>query len=178
VTEETEATGYPDLSIAGARLKRNGSEEVDRILDELRSTATHRDLLQMFDARAVASLRHVVSAFVHTRRSLEEGRARLKDPGAIMAIYMAGMDQLDRALERVGLRDDTSEIVIAASPARDLDRLIKDIGLTVAHEVIPVMPSAETMKRLGVEEREYLPLVQDKWELIILENVAAVDLKS
>jgi len=134
-------------------------------------------MLQMFDARAVAGQRHVASAFLHAKRALDEGRARLKDLGASMALYLAGIDQLERALKRVGLSDDTRRFVIVVSPARELDTVLDALHLSRTPEMFTPGPTEDTMERLGIEKSLLSAVPREEWELLALENVALVDLK-
>jgi tRNA threonylcarbamoyladenosine modification (KEOPS) complex Cgi121 subunit len=166
-----------DLAIACAKRPDDDPRGSQELLQALRSIPDQGKMLQMFDARAVAGPRHVASAFLHAKRALDEGRARLKDLGAAMALYLAGIDQLERALKRVGLSDDTRSFVIVATPARELDSVLESLHLTKAPEIFESGPTMDTMERLGVQKSLLSTVPQEKWELLAMEGVALVDLK-
>jgi tRNA threonylcarbamoyladenosine modification (KEOPS) complex Cgi121 subunit len=166
-----------DISIACGKRQDNDLRDPQELLQSLRNLRGQSGLLQMFDARAVAGTRHVASAFLHAKRALEEGRARLNDLGAAMMLYLAGTDQLERALKRVGLCEDTRTLVIVASPSRELDSVMDALRLTQAPEVLAGKPTADTMERLGIQRSTLSILPLEDWELLALESVALVDLK-
>ncbi|MCL5984220.1 MAG: hypothetical protein M1143_01410, partial [Candidatus Thermoplasmatota archaeon] len=132
--------------------------------------------LQAFDARGVAGPRHVTSAYLHMQRALTTGRTRLRDHGAILAVYLAGTDQLERALGRVGLQADTREIVLVRSPAGELSEVLRSLGFSASPPQEAQGPTEETLRRLGIDVPASGGVPRERWELLVLEQTAMVDL--
>ncbi len=144
-------------------------------LGAIRSHQREGEMLQAFDRRAVAGPRHLESAYAHARRATSVGRGRVRDPGALTALYLAGTDQLERAIRRVGLDGETREVVLVAAPARDLRTLLAALGWPPAKEPLPEAPSESTLERLGIERPRYAGRPASERESLVLEHVAMVD---
>ncbi len=166
----------PDIGIEWARWKGPGPLDVPGILSFLRTMNSKGRLVQAFDARGAASPRHIESAYLHMRRAMNGRRIRLRDPGAVLAIYLSGADQLERALARVGLQADTEVAVFVSAPAMDLSADLERIGFV---EVTPPMPkvlSPDLLQRLGIEASLIAGTPPSLREHLVLEHVAMVDL--
>lgn len=132
--------------------------------------------LQILDAEAVAGWRHLASAYDHADRARRQGRAHFDDPGAELTLYAAGTDQWDVAVGRVGLSTTTTEVVLVASPPRDLGPIWQRLGLLPDPRVFPRAPTPRTLERLGYLPEEQGAIAPERWELLALEAVAQVDL--
>lgn len=164
-----------DLSLLPAMRKEGDLRKAGGILALLQREPPADGMLQAFDLRAIAGLRHVESALRHARRAVDEGRSRLKDPGALMALYLGGTDQLERAISRVGISADTHDLLLVASPARDLLPLLDRLGLVPGTPGLPESPSLEVMRRLEIDPRLYATRDPGEWEYVVLEHIAMVD---
>ncbi len=161
----------------GARRSEPGrptTAEVVRALREL--AASSGALVALVDADAVAGERHVLSAWAHLGRSRARGGARLRDRGAEFVLYLAGDDQLPRALSKVGVTGATERFVLVTEKPHAPLELLPRFGLVPEPSAFPRPPSAELLERLGVTatERDAVPL--SAWEGLVLERVALVDL--
>ena len=167
------------LQAVGARRSADGSPNRADLVQALRRFATEGGgLVSLFDARAIAGERHLLSAWAHMGRTRARGESRLRDRGAELALYVAGDDQLPRALAKVGVADDTREFVLVAERPRDPDTLLTSLGLVRDDSVYPRPPTEETLTRLGVSEAERAAVPPSAWEGLILERVALLELSS
>src|SRR5208282_2132312 len=144
----------------GARRARAGNPTTPTIIRTLREIATESPaLVALFDARAVAGERHLLSAWAHLGRSRGRGESRLRDRGAELALYVAGDDQLPRALEKVGVSDASGEFVVVAEKPRDPAALLPRFDLLADSAVYPRAVDETTLDRLGITraEREAVP---------------------
>ncbi len=130
----------------------------------------------LFDARAVAGEAHLLSAWAHLGRARARGEARLRDRGAELALYVAGDDQLPRALARVGIGEDTETFVLVAEKPRRLPSLLEAFGLVEDPSVYPRPADAATLERLGIGAEERGSVPEASWEGLVLERVALLDL--
>ncbi|MGA7922881.1 MAG: KEOPS complex subunit Cgi121 [Thermoplasmata archaeon] len=165
------------LQAAGARRSQPGSPDVRTLVSRLRSASTEApQLVSLFDARAIGGERHLLSAWAHLGRSRSRGRERLRDRGAEFALYVAGDDQLPRALAKVGVSADTETFVLVAERPRPVSELLASFGLVADPSVYPRLPDPEMLRRLGLEPSEWAHLPSATWEGLVLERVALVDM--
>lgn len=183
MTSQAEFPGAPEEYVAlGARMapgdQRNPLELLDGLQRWLRSRAGEegKGWAQLLDADSVAGARHLASAVLHAERARQEGRAHLTDPGAELALYLAGWDQLPPALGRVGLREDSHSFVVVTSPGEWASPLLEALNLEPDPEAFPRAPSERTMARLGFSSADLRSAPPERWELLALELVALTDL--
>lgn len=93
-----------------------------------------------------------------------------------MALYMAGTDQIERALARVGISSDTTKVVIVRSPAGELSKIAQSLDLVPEDDGLGMFANKETLKRLGIEVVGQRVLTTREMELEVLEHVAMVDI--
>jgi tRNA threonylcarbamoyladenosine modification (KEOPS) complex Cgi121 subunit len=165
------------LQAVGARRTGPGTPTTKELVQGLRTAAREGpSLLALFDARSIAGERHLLSAWAHLGRSRARGEDRLRDRGAEFALYVAGDDQLPRALAKVGVSDETREIVVVAERPLDPVGLIDRFHLERAPEAYPRPVDAEMLERLGIGAAERASVPPAAWEGLVLERVALVDL--
>ena len=165
------------LQAVGARRRDAGVPTSTELVGRLReASASAEELVALFDARAIAGERHLLSAWAHLGRSRTRGESRLRVRGAEFALWVAGDDQLPRALAKVGLAADTEEFVLVAEKPHEIPALLERFGLVADPAIYPRPPDAGTMDRLGfvAEERGIVP--ESGWEGLVLERVAMLEL--
>lgn len=161
----------------GARAPGNLPARRSALIQGLRGYAAEGNgIVALFDARAIAGERHLLSAWAHMGRTRARGESRLRDRGAELALYVAGDDQLPRALAKVGVAEDSREFVLLVERPREPGPVLEVLGLVRDDRVYPRPPTAATLDRLGVStvERETLP--ESAWEGLVLERVALLEL--
>lgn len=165
------------LQAAGARRPEPGKPSTSDLVKQLRTVAQETpSLVAVFDARSVAGERHLLSAWAHLGRSRSRGEPRLRDRGAEYALYVAGDDQLPRALAKVGISDSTLEMVVVAERPLDLVQLIERLHLESFPSAYPRPVDEEMLDRLGISPLERASVPRTAWEGLVLERVALVDL--
>ena len=135
-------------------------------------------MVALFDARAIAGERHLLSAWAHMGRTRARGETRLRDRGAELALYVAGDDQLPRALSKVGIAEDSEEFVLLAERPREPAAMLTVFGLVRDDAIYPRPPSEATLERLGVNATERNAVPASAWEGLVLERVALLELSS
>ncbi|MHB1434797.1 MAG: KEOPS complex subunit Cgi121 [Thermoplasmata archaeon] len=165
------------LRAVGATRATPATPSADELIRRLRAIAREGEsLVAVVDAEAVAGERHLLSAWAHLGRARSRGEARLRDRGAEFLIYLAGDDQLPRAVKKVGITESTRSFVVAAERPRELPALLEQLGLVTHPSAYPRAPTEATLDRLEIsaEDRRTVPAAQ--WEGLVLERVALVDL--
>jgi|GEM_PF-418364 len=163
----------------GARRRDGRTPDANALVRTLRALAPESEaLVALFDARAIAGERHLLSAWAHLGRSREHGEPRLRDRGAEFALYVAGEDQLGRALAKVGVAADTERFVLVAERPLEIEPLLARFSLVVDPDAYPVPPSEATLDRLGIGAADRATVPPSSWEGLVLERVAMVDLSA
>jgi len=167
------------LRALGARRSEAGRPATDAIVRTLRELAQESpSLVALFDARAVAGERHLLSAWAHLGRARNRGETRLRDRGAEFALYVAGDDQLPRALAKVGVSDSTEQFVLVAERPLDPAAVLDRFGLVPDPSAFPRPVTEELLDRLGVDPTERSAVPASGWEGLVLERVALLDLSA
>ncbi len=167
------------LQAVGARRRGADEPSVGTIVRTIRELAQGSEaLVALFDARSIAGERHLYSAWAHLGRSRGRGESRLRDRGAELALYVAGDDQLPRAIEKVGVRPTTDEFVLVAERPRDPRALLDRFALVEDPSVYPRAPDEATLDRLGIGPSERDPVPRSAWEGLVLERVALLELSA
>jgi tRNA threonylcarbamoyladenosine modification (KEOPS) complex Cgi121 subunit len=165
------------LRATGGRRRSAGRPDVATIVRTLRGlSADSESLVALFDARSIAGERHLYSAWAHLGRSRGRGDARLRDRGAELALYVAGDDQLPRALEKVGVGPSTEQIVLVAERPFDPVELLARFDLDPEPAAYPRPADETTLERLGIPADERVGVPSSAWEGLVLERVALVEL--
>ena len=167
------------LQALGARRPDEKPPPRPELVQILRRFAGEGDgIVALFDARAIAGERHLLSAWAHMGRSRARGESRLRDRGAELALYVTGEDQLPRALAKAGVADDSREFVLLVERPRDPETVLVSFGLVRDDSIYPRPPTESTLDRLGVSEAERNAVPPSAWEGLVLERVALLELSS
>jgi tRNA threonylcarbamoyladenosine modification (KEOPS) complex Cgi121 subunit len=167
------------VQAVGARRAHAGHPTTPAIIRTLRELASESPaLVALFDARAIAGERHLLSAWAHLGRARGRGETRLRDRGAEFALYVAGDDQLPRALAKVGVSDATEQFVLVAERPHDPATLLGRFELTVDPGAYPRPVDRALLDRLGIESSERNAVPPSGWEGLVLERVALLDLSA
>ncbi len=167
------------LRALGARRSAPGHPTTATIVRTLRELAKESPaLVAVFDARAIAGERHLFSAWAHLGRARHRGESRLRERGAELALYVAGDDQLPRALEKAGVSDATEQFVLVAERPLEPSALLARFSLVEDPSAYPRAVELATLERLGISAAERAAVSPAQWEGLVLERVALVDLSS
>jgi len=167
------------LRAVGARRPSPGVPPTAQLIRTIRELAQESEaLVGLFDARAIAGERHLLSAWAHLGRSRTRGEPRLRDRGAEYALYVAGDDQLPRALEKVGVADATETFVVVAEKPLDPATLVPRFGLEVDPGAYPRAVDTTTLDRLGIDEADRSAVPVSAWEGLVLERIALIELSA
>jgi tRNA threonylcarbamoyladenosine modification (KEOPS) complex Cgi121 subunit len=165
------------LQAVGARRRAPGPLARSQVVETLRKLAEESPtLVALFDARAIAGERHLMSAWAHMERARARGEARLRDRAAEFALFVAGDDQLPRALGKVGVSDETERFVLVAEKPRSIPETLAAFDLEEDPMAYPRAPDGTTLDRLGIGEAERGTIPRAGWEGLVLERVALVDM--
>ncbi|MGC2035520.1 MAG: KEOPS complex subunit Cgi121 [Thermoplasmata archaeon] len=167
------------LQAVGARRPTPGSPARSELVSTLRRlSSSPQAFVSLFDARSIAGERHLLSAWAHLGRGRARGQDRLRDRGAEFALFVAGDDQLPRALAKVGVSEDTEQFVLVAEKPLDPIALLQEFHLVEDPTAYPRSIDVATLERLGITEADRQVIPPEGWEGLVLERVALVDLSA
>ena len=167
------------LRAVGARRRSPGVPTTGGIVRTLRELAKESPaLVAVFDAHAIGGERHLLSAWAHLGRARSRGEVRLRDRGAEFALYVAGDDQLPRALAKVGVSEASEQFVVVAEKPQDPIALCARFELDDDPTAYPRPVDESTLERLGIRPEERTAVPRSAWEGLVLERVALVDLSA
>lgn len=139
-------------------------------------SATHDTTVQAFDARYVASRRHLERAVELADRERGRGAAIARDRGVEIALYAAGRRQIDRALEMGVSPGETPTVVLVSGGDEDAAAAAID-GLLVSSPTLGAYD--ETLLRefydigeteLGATDAGIEALVAERVALLVVER--------
>lgn len=129
--------------------------------------------VQLLDARLVCGRDHLVAAAEHAQRAMREGTNVAKSLAVEFVLYASGERQINDAIAKMGIREDTTEFAIAmfgGDPAQALEAL----RLTPDDAVLA--PTPAKLRSYGIAEAELTAVPPDRGSDLVLERVALVDL--
>jgi len=163
-------------------------DDVDDFLRKIGDFSTkHRVVIQVFNADLVYGRNHVFSAAEHALRAFREGANSMRSLAMETVLYAAGERQIGVALSKMGVEKSEESrcvfLVISSIPdfkeangffnPEDLDSLIGLLGLKRDDSVLE--GNEDTLRRFGLSDEEIRTVEKDKYEDLILEKVAMVD---
>ena len=167
------------LQAVGARRRVAGAPTSRELVERLRAESGRAaTLVALFDARSIAGERHLLSAWAHLGRARSRGESRLRVRGAEFALWVAGDDQLPRALQKVGFTDASESFVLVAERPRELPALLESFGLAEDATAYPRPPDAHVLEQLGISKEERDAVPPSAWEGLVLERVALLELSA
>lgn len=165
------------LQATGARRRTPGRPDRGEVVRTLRRlSAESPALVALFDAGAIGGERHLLSAWAHMERARTRGETRLRDRGAEFALFVAGDDQLPRALAKVGVGEATERFVLVTEKPRSAPETLRAFELEEDPEAYPRPPDEPLLDRLGIGAAERDAVPRSAWEGLVLERVALVGL--
>ncbi len=147
----------------------SASELKDRLLRLAEASGT--DLL-VLRAEMTFGPDHITSALYHAKKAFDEKRNSSDSLAMETLLYASGERQLSSAIDKMGVGDDSEEVVVV--------RLV-DGGFSPEEGWKPLAQwDTETVEerflRFGISREELGTVRRERWAELVLEKVAAVDI--
>ncbi|MEM0493461.1 MAG: KEOPS complex subunit Cgi121 [Candidatus Thermoplasmatota archaeon] len=167
---------------------RSGAENASLFLEELSTQSKKYNIvLQAMNADMIYSKRHILSGTEHAIRALRENRNTMSTLAMELLLYIAGERQIKLAIDKIGVKNNTKKIaLVSISDLSDIteargrisSRDIKNIFnlLKLEHDDSVLKGNKQTLIRFGLPMKEIETVSEDKYEGLILEKVAMVDI--
>jgi KEOPS complex subunit Cgi121 len=133
--------------------------------------------VQLMNADAVYGKDHLISAIEHAQRAFARGQNSATDLMVEIILYASAERQIKKAIEKVGLKENTERIAAILIGDVDEDKvtdLLASLHLERDDSVLD--GSVEVLDLFGIGEKERLAISREKWGDLILERVAMLDL--
>lgn len=102
----------------------------------------------VLDPSRTGGVRHLEAAVDHARRVRDAGRGRCRDASMEVLLHAAGTDQIEAALDRVGLSGEVEEVAIVATDG-GVEPFLAAIGFRRDDAVLEV--TVEQVRRIARE---------------------------
>ncbi|MEE9223817.1 MAG: KEOPS complex subunit Cgi121 [Thermoplasmata archaeon] len=154
---------------------RGSIASVDDALDKVNQFCKERDCeAQMMDAGLVFGTTHILSAFDHAQRAFDEGRNSSRTLATEVLLYASGERQISESIEKMGIKDGTTEFCIILLGEADIGDLVHDLGLKEDDSVLE--GNTSKLEAFGISQREMDTVPVERVFDLVLERVAMVDL--
>ena len=154
-------------------------QDVDSFLKQvLVFSKKHKIVIQVFNADMIYGENHLISAVEHAVRAMDRKTNTTNSLSMEVLLYASGERQLKLAIPKMGVQKGKGNIafvfVNSSIPTAAVDDFIKDLGLKRDDKVI--QGDINTLKKFGINNTETETVMKDKYEDLILEKVAMVDI--
>lgn len=154
---------------------RGSITSVDDALDKVNQFCKERDCeAQMMDAGLVFGTTHILSACEHAQRAFDEGRNSSRTLATEVLLYASGERQISESIEKMGIKDGTTEFCIVLLGEADIEGLVHDLGLKEDDSVLE--GDISKLRAFGISQKEMDTLPEENVFDLVLERVAMVDL--
>ncbi|RLF30996.1 MAG: hypothetical protein DRJ99_00840 [Thermoplasmata archaeon] len=143
--------------------------------------------IQVVDANLVYSFNHLYSAAQHAIRAMRRGTNSMKSLAMEILLYAAGERQIKNAIEKIGVKensksfvfiivDDVADIKDARGKIsdKDIDKMLEELHLFKNDSMLK--GDKKILERFGISKNELDTVGEDRYEKLILEKVAMVDI--
>ncbi|MEA2055830.1 MAG: KEOPS complex subunit Cgi121 [Candidatus Thermoplasmatota archaeon] len=166
------------IEIVGAQGKVS---DIENFLEKVDKYSKKNDvLIQVFDADMVFGKNHLVSAYNHAKRAFENGTNTTKSIEMELLLYASGERQLKLAIPKMGVKKGNVNIALVFIDSTDkrIDNKINEFVLeSLLKKNDKVLEgSLNTLEKFGLDGSEIKTVAKDKYEDLILEKVAMVDI--
>lgn len=138
-------------------------------------------IIQVFNADLIYGRKHLISAVEHAKRAFSYKTNTTNSIEMEIMIYAAGERQLKNAIPKIGIKKGKSNIAILFLYKNKLEinnericELIKLLNLKINDKVLE--GNINTLEKFGINKNEIETISEDKYQDLILEKVAIVDI--
>ncbi len=134
--------GERNVLVRGGHAHIQDIPEIIETLSEIDSK--YGTISQIFDANFIAGKTHILQASKLALDSLERGRAFADDPSIELTCWTAGMRQINKSLDRVGVKEGSGDIVIATigEDSENIEQaqtdVLEELSVDVDDEVLDI----------------------------------------
>ncbi len=155
-------------------------ENVDNFLKFISNFAQKNNLIiQVFDADMIFGEIHIFSALKHAQRAMKRKTNTTNSLEMETILYASGERQLKLAIPKMGIKKGKANIafLLISEKNQITNKIINELlGATSLNQDDQVLfGNINTLKNFGINDHEIKTVTKAKYEDLILEKVAMVD---
>jgi KEOPS complex subunit Cgi121 len=158
-------------------------DNVNTFMDKLQTFSSSDITVQAFNAKMIFGKQHLFSAVHHTIRAKNQNRLITHSLSMELLLYASGERQLKHAIPKMGVTEDMKSIVILIMYLRkhchDIkEKLLKMLTHSYSFTEDPrvLNSDVQSLHLFGITDEELQTIPKDKYQDLILEKVALVDI--
>lgn len=158
-------------------------ENIEKIIESVEKIdKNYNTTSQLFDATKIAGKNHLLHATKLALESIEAKKSIANNPSIELTCWTAGLRQINKSLDRVGINPDTVEIAVitigrdSSAVKKTQEKIFQKLQIEKDEKVIKITEKKiETLKKaFSVTENQ---LKVSNLEKIILEKTALLSLE-
>jgi len=138
-------------------------------------------VIQAMNADVIFGEKHLISAAKHAMRAFKQKTNSTNSLAMETMLYASGERQIKLAIEKMGVQKNKSNIaLVLISEAKEqvsqknVDEIIDSLNLKINDKVLE--GDINTLKKFGITDEEIKTVTKAKYDQLILEKVALVDI--
>ena len=157
-------------------------QDINSFLKKIITLSSRYDMvIQVVNADFVYGKDHLFSAVEHTIRSFKNRMNSLNSLSLEMLLYASGERQIQKAIEKIGIKKGNQKIAfifITEDDRKILDAEVEHVlsSLNLKRDDKVLEGGVDTLKRFGITEDELSTIPESKYGDLLLEKVALVDI--
>jgi len=164
------------IKIIGAK---GNIEDVDIFLKQISDfSEKNKIIIQAFNADLIFGKNHIISSYNHAVRSFKRKNNITNSLAMEVLLYSSGERQIKLAIPKMGINKGTANVAFVfigeKLSNKKINEFLKMIYFKFDDKVIE--GDINTLKKFGFSDTEIKTVVKDKYEDLILEKVAMVDI--
>ena len=151
---------------------------IDDFLDEIREFSDKNNVaIQVFNADLIYGEKHLISAYVHAKRAMKHKTNTTNSLEMEILLYAAGERQLKLAIPKMGVKKGNSNLAIVIVKSKS-DKIVHDLlsEFDLKRDDKVLEGNGNTLKKFGLNQKEIDTVTKAKYQDLILEKVALVDI--
>jgi KEOPS complex subunit Cgi121 len=155
-------------------------ENIDNYLKKIKKFSIKNNVtIQVFNADLIFGEKHLISAYEHAVRSIKQNRNKTNSLEMEILLYAAGERQLKIAIPKMGFKKGESNLaIIIINKDKKLEKIIKNFldEFNLERNDNLLRGDESTLKKFGLKKKEMETVSKNKYQDLILEKVALVDI--
>jgi KEOPS complex subunit Cgi121 len=162
-----------------------GKTNIENVDEYIRNTLLYAEKnhvhIQLFNAEMIAGKTHLELALSHTLRAIQEGRMSTQSLEMELLLYASGERQLKHAIPKIGIKSGKSGIAIIFITDVHKGDFLCDIvddymnRFKINRDDTVLKATKKKILKWGISEKEIQTLKDKKYEELIFERIAMVD---
>ena len=155
-------------------------QDIDDFLKQVKEFSEKNGIIiQLFDADLIFGEKHIISAFKHAKRSINQKTNTTNSLEMELMLYAAGERQLKLAIPKMGINEGKSNLAIVfIGKDGKLNQIVQSFfeHFKLKRDDKVLEGDENTLKKFGLTDEEIGTVAKAKYQDLILEKVALVDI--